>query len=131
MKFSLILWSTPFSSGSIDLKFSIREFLRSLITNPSSQLWNSKWQTIMLNLLDWDDTEDFWARWLRILAQNSEIRNVGSNMADENSKSYLIGMIFGTREFWGRWLRPELWISIFKMADPISLNKMQKVTWLG
>ena len=27
-------------------------------------------------------TRDFWGRWLRIQAQNSEIQNVGSNMGD-------------------------------------------------
>ena len=35
------------------------------------------------------------------LSSNWKIQNGGSNMADENAKSYLIGMIFGTSEFLG------------------------------
>ena len=42
-------------------------------------------------------------------------------------KSYLIGMIFGTRMFRGRWLRPELKILKFKMVDPMWRNIMQKL----
>ena len=33
-----------FSSGSMDLRISTWEILRSLITNPSSKFKNSKWQ---------------------------------------------------------------------------------------
>ena len=44
---------------------------------------------------------DFWGRWLRIRAQNSEIQNGGSNMVVKNAKSYSIGMTFGTRELFG------------------------------
>ena len=59
-KFSLILWSTYFSADSINLKFSTWGFLRSLITNPSSEFRDSKsrmqysgWKC--KKLLDWDD----------------------------------------------------------------------------
>ena len=33
--------------------------------------------------------------------EHSEIQNGGSNIADYNAKSYLIGLKFGTREFLG------------------------------
>ena len=58
---------------------------------------------------------DFRGRWLRIRAQNSENQNSGFNMANEDAKSYLIAMIFGSRKFWGCWLRPELKIQKFKI----------------
>ena len=38
----------------------------------------------------------FWGRWLRIWIQNSEFQNSGSNMADQNSKSYLFCVKIGT-----------------------------------
>ena len=44
---------------------------------------------------------DFWGRSLRIQAQNLEIGNGGSNIANEKCKSYLVRMKFGTRGFFG------------------------------
>ena len=39
----------------IGRKFGTREFLRSLIMNPSSKFRNSKWRIKRRNLLDWDE----------------------------------------------------------------------------
>ena len=44
----------------MDLKFSMREFLRLLITNPNSEFRNSKWRIQYAGrkckkILDWDD----------------------------------------------------------------------------
>ena len=101
----LTLWSTYFSSGSMDLKFGIylgafgvADYKSALeIQNGGSnmtekiQKFNWLWWYLVLG--------DFWSRWLRVWAENSEIRNGGFNMADQNVKSYLIEIIFGTREF--------------------------------
>ena len=41
----------------------------------------------------------FWDRSLRIRAQYSDMKNGESNLADQNSKSYLIRITFGIPEF--------------------------------
>ena len=53
--------------------------------------------------LGWYSVLDgIWDLWIRIWAQNSDIRNSGSDMADDNPKSYSIGMKFASWEFWDR-----------------------------
>ena len=42
---------------------------------------------------------DFWGRWLWIWAQNAEIQNSGSNMANKNGKGYLMQIIVSNRWF--------------------------------
>ena len=67
------------------------------------ELADQKWGTKILKLLDWDDIWYLGVLELLITtrAQNSEIQNGGSNMADQNTESYLIGMKFGTQGILG------------------------------
>ena len=92
----------------IEMEFGTWWFLESLITNPSSIFRNLKFgiqfgEQKCKTLLDCDKIwySGVTNRWLRISAQHLEILNVRSNMADQNTKSYLIGIKFTSWEFLG------------------------------
>ena len=68
----------------------------------------------------------FWGRWLQIDAKNSETYKGGSNMADQNAKSWLIRMKFGTQGILGSLIRIRVWNSEIKHGGPKC-----KITWFG
>ena len=116
----------------IGVIFQARGFLGSLITNPSSKFRNSEWRIqnggrkCGVTLLGWYLVfGGFWGQWLRIWAQNSEIRNGGSNMANKNSKllhwdDIWYSGVFGVADY-----ESKLQIKKFKMAGPIWRIKMR------
>ena len=100
-KFSLLWW---FFKGTVTSLYS---------PSPNFQIVNivKTWNLVLGN---------FWSRWLRIRAHNSEIQNSGSNMVNENKEKLLnwndiwYSGVFGVADY-----ESELKIQKFEMADPV------------
>ena len=84
----------------IGMIFETRGFLVSLITNPHSKFRNSK-RRIQYGgqkckkLVDWDDI--WYSEVFGVAEYESELKIRKFKMVDQNAKSYLIGMISGSR----------------------------------
>ena len=123
----------------MDLKFSTRGFLGSLITNPSSKLTNTKWQI-----------QYGGQKWKKLLVCDDILYSELFGVADYESKLEIekfeiADLIWQTKMqnlldcddilyagvFRVADCRSMLKIRKFIKADPIWRTKMQKVDWLG